>query len=89
MRLYSEIFKKINVSELFEGARCDFFPFGGGYFQGVKSIGELSEEKILLVFKRADILVTGESLSVEKYFEGDLKISGKIRSVSIVEGSEK
>ena len=89
MRLYDEIFKNVNVSELFEGARCDFFPLGGGYFQGVKSIGEFSPNRIVLVFKRANVEVLGENLTVAKYFEGDLRLTGKIRLVGVVEGSER
>ena len=89
MRLYGEIFKTVNASEAFAGARCDFFPCGGGYFQGVKTLGSFSTERVVIVFKRADIEVIGKDLSVVKYCEGDLQLSGEIRAVSIIEGSER
>lgn len=89
MRLYGEIFQGLDLDETFVGARCLFFPHGGGYFQGVKGIGYLSCERVVLVLKRADVEVVGENLAVAKYCEGDLQLTGKIRSIGVVGGTEK
>lgn len=87
MRLYQEILDGMDNSELFAGARCIFFPCGNGYFQGVKAIGDFSPERIVVVFKRVDVEILGENLSLGKYYEGDLKVLGKIREVRVMEKS--
>ncbi|MBE7078811.1 MAG: hypothetical protein E7380_02985 [Clostridiales bacterium] len=75
MRLYDEIFK--NADGVFV-PKCCFVPEGGGYFEGVKTLGELSSDRIVLYFPRTQIIVEGRGLSVKKYCDGDLEIAGKI-----------
>ena len=82
MRLYEEI-KGIDG---FAQARYMVAVNGGVYFEGVKAVGEFSPEKILLLYPKAVLEIDGENLSIGKYVDGDLKIEGKIRAVSLVDG---
>ena len=75
MRLYDEIFKN---TEGFPFARCTIVPGGGGYFEGVKAIGDFSPERVVVCFHRSSVAVEGKGLSVKKYYDGDLQLSGQI-----------
>ena len=55
MHLDKETLLKGMAKELFFSARCSFFPQGGGYFQGVKTVLEYTQEKILL---QSDMKIT-------------------------------
>lgn len=85
MRLHEEIWGV----DGFALARYTVAVNGGGYFEGVKAVGEFSPEKICLSFPRVAVEVEGENLSIAKYLDGDLRIDGKIRSVKCVEGQSK
>jgi len=85
MRLYDEIF---NNPDGGASTRCVIVPNGGGYFEGVKWVGDFSSEKILVCFPRLHVEVEGEDLTIKKYCDGDLRISGKIRLVRVVDGKE-
>ena len=78
MRLYEEI------NEAFKESRCAFFPNGGGYFQGVKNLGDFSETEIVICFKKEKISVRGKELTIKKYCDGDLELSGKIYAVEVL-----
>jgi len=80
MRLYDEIFK--NTDGLL-GAKCIFAPRGGGYFEGVKSVGDFSSERIVLCFAKEQLEIEGEELSIKKYCDGDLQLSGRIFSLRV------
>lgn len=80
MRLYEEIFK--DVDGVFF-ARCSVIPRGGGYFEGVKAVEDFSDEKIVLCFPRERVVVEGEGLTIKKYCDGDLQISGSIFSLFV------
>lgn len=58
-------------------------PQFGGYFRSVKSVKELSSEKIVLALKRTEITVEGEKLEVGKYFEEDILIKGNIKVIKV------
>ena len=75
MRLYDEIFKDVDGVAI---ARCILVPRGGGYFEGVKAVSDFSPERIVLCFARESVEVTGDSLAIKKYCDGDLQISGRI-----------
>ena len=75
MRLYDEIFKN---TEGFPFARCTIVPGGGGYFEGVKAIGDFSPERVVVCFHHSSVAVEGKGLSVKKYYDGDLQLSGQI-----------
>ena len=85
MRLYEEIFKN---REGLAQDKCILLLGGGGYFEGVKAVGEFSPEKIELCFAKRRAIVTGLDLSIQKYCEGDLRIGGKILSFALDEGGE-
>ncbi len=83
MRLYDEIFKNAEGGAL---QRCVVVPCGGGYFQGVKAVGDFSSEKIVLYFPRVGVEITGEDLEIKKYYDGDLRLSGKITALTVLTG---
>ena len=82
MRLYDEIFKGTDV---FNFGRCILIPKGGGYFEGVRSIGDFSSERVVVCFSKLSVAVEGEFLCIKKYCDGDLQLGGKIRLVSVVD----
>ena len=81
MRLYDEIFKN---AEGVAFARCTIVPGGGGYFEGVKTVGDFSSERIVVYFPREELEVLGEGLSIKKYCDGDLQISGRVYSIKVL-----
>ena len=85
MRLYDEIFKNPDSGA---ASRCVIVPNGGGYFEGVKWVGDFSPEKILVYFPRVCIEVEGVGLTIKKYCDGDLRLSGKIRALRVVNEGE-
>ena len=62
---------------------------GGGYFEGVKTVGDFSPERIVLFFSRGIIEVEGVELSIAKYCDGDLQIGGKITLVRLLDDTAK
>ena len=82
MRLYDEIFKNADGGAL---ARCVIVPYGGGYFEGVKAVGDFSPERIVLYFSKESVEVEGVSLTIKKYCDGDLQLTGKIRSLRVID----
>ncbi len=81
MRLYDEIFKNADGGAT---QRCVVVPYGGGYFQGVKSVGDFSKEKIVLYFPCGGVEITGEELAIKKYYDGDLQLVGKITALAVL-----
>ncbi len=84
MRLYDEIFKTTDGAL----SRCYFVPGGGGYFEGVKAVGDFSPERVTVCFPRSEVEVAGEGLTIRKYCDGDLELSGKIFSLRVIGGAE-
>lgn len=80
MRLYDEILKNADGSAL---SRCIVVPGGGGYFEGVKSVGDFSTERIVICFPKQTVEAEGKDLSIRKYCDGDLQLSGKILSLRV------
>ena len=80
MRLYGEIFKN---SELTALARCIVVPGGGGYFEGVKAVGDFSSERIEICFPHETVEIEGEDLSIKKYCDGDLELVGRIITLHV------
>ena len=87
MRLYGEILKKIGGEDLFGGARYTVLPGRGGYFQGVRTVGEFSPSRVILGFRRAVLEIEGSGFVIEKYCDGDLELSGNIVSVRLSDGT--
>ena len=79
MRLYEEILKKADAT-----ARYTVLVGGGGYFEGVKTVGDFSPNKIVLHFPRYGVEIEGETLAIKKYCDGDLHLLGKIISMRVV-----
>lgn len=88
MRLYDEIFKNADGMAF---SRCIIVPGGGGYFEGVKSVGDFSPERVIVCFPKNSVAVAGKNLSIKKYCDGDLQLSGNIHSLLLEteEGNEK
>lgn len=84
MRLYEEISKLLD-GEAFALSRCLLIPLGCGYFQGVKAVGDFSEERIELYFPSVKICVEGKGLTIKKYCDGDLILLGKITALTTLE----
>ena len=80
MRLYDEIFKSPDGAG---AARYTVVPCGGGYFEGVKSVGDFSPHRIVVYFPKCSAIAEGENLSIKKYCDGDLQIAGKIFTVTV------
>ena len=85
MRLYDDIFKDPGGSAC---ARCVVVPGGGGYFEGVKSVGDFSSEKIVIYFPRQAVEIYGVDLAIKKYYDGDLHIGGRVSAVRMVSPDE-
>ena len=83
MRLYDEIFKNTDGVAF---ARCTVIPGGGGYFEGVKAVGDFSPERIVICFPRETVAAEGKNLSIKKYYDGDLQLSGNIFSLRVENG---
>jgi hypothetical protein len=81
MRLYDEIFKNTDGMPL---SRCTVIPCGGGYFEGVKAVGDFSSERVVICFPRVTMAAEGKNLSIKKYYDGDLQIGGKVACVKVV-----
>lgn len=84
MRLYDEIFKSPNGVAL---ARCLLIPSGGAYFEGVKTVGDFSPERIVLYFPHDTAEIEGGNLTIKKYCDGDLELSGSVFSVRFLKGN--
>ena len=85
MRLYDEIFKNTDGVAF---ARCTIVPGGGGYFEGVKAVGDFSPERIVICFPKDTVAAEGKNLSIKKYYDGDLQLSGNIFSLRVENGEE-
>ena len=64
------------------GSSVTWVPHFGVYFKGVKRVEEFSEEVIVVIAAKRRWVITGEKLSVDKYFEQDLLVRGEIKEIS-------
>ena len=83
MRLFDELFKDTEGGAV---SRCTVVPCGGGYFEGVKAVGDFSPERIVVYFPKASVLAEGKGLVIKKYCDGDLQLSGEILSLQVIKG---
>ena len=51
-------------------------------------MGDFSPERIVICFPRESVEVEGESLTIKKYCDGDLQLSGKITSLRVLCGDK-
>ena len=54
---------------------------GWGYFENVKSIECVCENKVVLRLKNGGLVITGEKLCIGSYESCDLLLTGAIKSV--------
>ena len=80
MKLLEQILSELGADTL---KSFSIIPDFGGYFRSIKGVAEYSSEKVVLALKKNRITVTGENLTLGKYFEEDLLIKGKITGVQI------
>ena len=81
MRIYDEIFKRVDGVG---AVRCTMVPNGGGYFEGVKAVGDFSPERIVVCFPRVAVEAEGRNLSIKKYCDGDLHVGGQLLSLRVI-----
>lgn len=81
MRLYDEIFKNADGGAF---SRCIVVPEGGGYFEGVKALGDFSSVRVVVCFPKRTVEVEGRDLAIKKYYDGDLQLSGSITALRVV-----
>ena len=82
MRLHGEILEGVDGV----GARCVWLVGGGAYFEGVKTVGEFSSERLVLYFARACVEIEGKAFVIKKYCDGDLELAGEICSWKVTDG---
>lgn len=58
-------------------------PNFGAYLKNVKEICDFSPERISLKIKKMSVTVTGNALTIGKFFQGDLFISGNVGGISV------
>ncbi|MDE5942870.1 MAG: YabP/YqfC family sporulation protein [Clostridia bacterium] len=80
MKLLEQILEELGADTL---KSFSVVPGFGGYFRSVKGVVEYAPEKIVIALKKNKITVTGENLTLGKYFEEDLLIRGAISGVTI------
>ena len=80
MKLLEQILSELGADTL---KSFSIIPDFGGYFRSVKGVAEYSSERIVLSLKKNRITITGENLTLGKYFEEDLLIKGKLKGVQI------
>lgn len=84
MRLFGELFG--GAEEGLSGMRCVWKLGGEGYFEGVKGLTKFSSDEIRIHTVKGEVQVLGEGLFVQKYFDGDLHVGGKIYALSLPKG---
>ncbi len=61
---------------------CATLTFGKcAYFEGVKRVIEYSPACIKIAYTQGIVFVEGDNLFIEKYYQSDLLIVGKIKAV--------
>lgn len=80
MKLVEQILNELGADGL---KSVTFVPGECCYLKSVKSVLSFSPQKIILSVGKACVFVEGEDLSVGEYFEGDLLIKGKVRTVGV------
>lgn len=80
MKLLEQILGELGADTL---KAFTIIPRFGGYFRSIKSVKELSAEKIILLQRRCVIIIGGENLDIGSYFKDDILIKGDIREIKI------
>ena len=61
--------------------RYQVFGSRGGYFEGVQGIVGYNDKEVLFAVKSGKISVEGKDLKIEKLYDKDVAVSGKIIKV--------
>lgn len=80
MKLISKIIEELGGDEAHAFTVC---PGQLAHFRGVKSVSELTAEKIVLICGKKIITCEGKNLTAAEYFQGDMTVSGNITGISI------
>lgn len=80
MKLLEQIMDELGADTL---KSFSVVPSFGGYFRSIKGIAEYTPEKMVLLQKKASIVLEGEKLEVGKYFEEDIFIKGIIKVITV------
>ena len=66
-----------------------FIDFGRGVvFYGCKSIERYSSREIILVFRSERIILCGENFSLSSLFNGEISVTGELKSLCIERSCE-
>lgn len=80
MELISKIIEELGGDEAHAFTVC---PGQLAHFRGVKSVSELTAEKIVLICGKKIITCEGKNLTAAEYFQGDMTVSGNITGINI------
>lgn len=80
MKLISKIIEELGGDN---GHAFTVCPGQLAHFRGVKSVSELTAEKIVLICGKKIITCEGKNLTAAEYFQGDMTVSGNITGISI------
>ena len=80
MKLISKIIEELGGDTSHAFTVC---PGKLAHFCGVKSVSELTPEKVVLVCGKKIITCEGKNLTAAEYFQGDMTVSGNITGISI------
>lgn len=80
MKLIDEVVRALGGDTL---RAITVIPGFGAYVKSVKGVAEYTPAKITLAQKNAAIILSGENLCIGRYFEEDVFVSGKVKSVEI------
>lgn len=80
MKLISKIIEELGGDEAHAFTVC---PGQLAHFRGVKSVSELTAEKIVLICGKKIITCEGKNLTAAEYFQGDMTVSGNITGINI------
>lgn len=80
MKLLQQILKELGGDD---GRAFTVIPYFGAYFKGVREVAEYSPQKITLLARKTTVTIEGENLVIDRYFEDDLFIKGRVEAVRI------
>ena len=94
MRLLQELFKngREQDGDFLPLPRMVIIPKKGGYFEGVKSVGDFSSERLVLYFSgdhMQSVEVEGARFTIGKYCDGDLQLLGEIATLRLPQNEKK
>ena len=80
MKLLEQLLRETGADT---GKAITLIPSYGCYLQSVKRVEEYTPEKIIISIGKLRVTLTGQSLTIDKYFIQDLFIKGNVTGVNI------